>query len=92
MDNARRQHVVGVVIIVNRQPDLLQIIFALCPASSFARLLNCRKQKSDQNGDNGNHNQQLNQRKSGSARHGRAPMNEAMQWKTKSPQLTRQPS
>ena len=47
------------MIIVQRQSDLLQIIRALRTASRFPSGLNGRKQQSDKDADNGNHDQQL---------------------------------
>jgi hypothetical protein len=42
---------------------LLQVVLALCSASSFSGLLNGRKQKRNQNRDDRDHNQQFDQRK-----------------------------
>ena len=53
-----------VVIVVECESDLTHVILALRPASSLASVLNGRQQQSDQNGDDGDHHQQLNQHKS----------------------------
>ena len=45
------------------QPDLFQVVFALCPARRLSGLLNCGKEQRDQNRDDRNHHQQFNQRK-----------------------------
>jgi len=55
---------VCVMVIVQRQPDLLQVVLALCASSGFASLLNRWQQQGYQNGDDRNHHQQFNQRKS----------------------------
>ena len=53
----------NVMVVVQRQPDLLQIVLALRSPGGFACLLYRRQQKSDQNRNNCDHHQQLNQRK-----------------------------
>jgi hypothetical protein len=61
------------VIILQRQPDLLEVVFAARSPGSFTGLLHGRQQECDKNGDNGNDNEQLDERKSASTqRHGRA--------------------
>jgi hypothetical protein len=51
------------MIIVNRQPDLLEIILALRPSRRLACLLYRRQQQRYQDRDDGDDNQQFNQRK-----------------------------
>ena len=46
---------------VHRQTDLLEIVRALRPPSRFTRGLNGRQQHADENGDDGNHDKQLDQ-------------------------------
>ena len=53
----------GVMIIMCRQPQLLQAVFALSSSSGFAGLLHGGKQQRYQNGDDRDDNKQLNQRK-----------------------------
>ncbi len=52
----------GVVVVVKRQPQLLQMILALCPASRFTSLLNGREQEGDEDRDDRDHHQQFNER------------------------------
>src|SRR5262249_46663347 len=54
---------VGVVEVVRRQGDLLQVVAALHPVGGLADLLHRRQQEPDQDGDNRDDDQQLNQRK-----------------------------
>jgi hypothetical protein len=48
---------------MQRQSDLLHVVFALCAASSLTGLLNCRQQQCNQNCNDGDHHQQFNQGK-----------------------------
>ena len=57
-----RQHLIGIVIVVQREPYLLQVIFALCSASSLTCLLHSWQQQCNQNRNNSNDHQQLNKR------------------------------
>ena len=59
-----RNPAVSIVIIVQCQPDLLQIILALRPARCFAGLLHCWQQQRNQHRDDCDDHQQFNQRKS----------------------------
>ena len=52
---------VDVVVVVERQTDLLQVVLALHAAGRLARLLHGGKQQSNQQGDDGHHDQQFNQ-------------------------------
>jgi hypothetical protein len=54
----------SVVVIVKRQPDLFQVVLALCPTCCLSSLLHSGQQQRNQNRDNGDDNQQLNQCKS----------------------------
>jgi hypothetical protein len=60
----RREDSVTIVVIMQGKPYLLQIVLALSSSGSFPSLLHRRKQQRDQHGDNRDHNQQFNQRKS----------------------------
>src|SRR5579872_7444105 len=51
------------VIRVERNADLVQVIAALCAAGRFARLLHGGKEERDQDGDDGDDDQKLNERK-----------------------------
>jgi hypothetical protein len=52
------------MVIVDRKANLLEVVLALRAAGRLARLLHGWKQESDQQGNHGNHDQQLNERKS----------------------------
>ena len=52
-----------VMVVVQSQTNLLQIVLALRPASRLTSLLNSRQQQRHQNGNDRDHHQQLNQRK-----------------------------
>ena len=54
----------NIVIVVQRDADLFQIAFALSPSGGFTGLLYGRKQKRDEDGDDRDHHQKLNERKS----------------------------
>jgi hypothetical protein len=49
------------------EPELLDIVRALRPATGFPSSLHCRQQHAYQNADDGNDHQQLNQGKTGAA-------------------------
>jgi hypothetical protein len=51
------------MVIVNRQSDLLEIVFALRSAGRFAGLLDSGQQQGNQHGNNGNDDQQLDEGK-----------------------------
>ncbi len=57
----RRQHLVRVVDGMGRQAELFQIVAALHPVRGFTDLLHGRQQQADKNGDDGNHDQQLDE-------------------------------
>jgi hypothetical protein len=48
---------------MQRDPVLFQVVFTLRPPSGLTGLLNRGQQQGNQDRDNGNHNQQLNERK-----------------------------
>jgi hypothetical protein len=50
---------VDIVVIVNGQPDLLQIVFTGRAAGRFAGLLNGGQQQSDEDRDDRNHDEQF---------------------------------
>src|SRR5690606_25032412 len=52
---------VNVQIVVQRQPDLFEVIFALRAASGFSGLLHRRQQQSDEDRDDGDHHEQFDQ-------------------------------
>ena len=54
---------VSVMIAVHGDSQLLEVVLALSATSGFACLLNGRQQQGNQNGDNRNHDQQFDQRK-----------------------------
>jgi hypothetical protein len=59
----RREHFVHIVIVVRGQCHLLQIVAALGSPCRFTGGLNGRQQQGDQHGNNGDHHQQFNERK-----------------------------
>ena len=54
---------VDVVIIRRGKTHLLQVIAALGPSGRFPSRLHCRQQQRDQDSNDGNHHQELDQRK-----------------------------
>ena len=63
----RRQHLMPQHVVLQSETDLHQVVLALRPSCGFARLLNGGKQQCDQHGDDGDHDEQLNQREAASA-------------------------
>jgi hypothetical protein len=57
----QRRHAVDVHVIGHRQGDLLEVVGALGAAGGLARRLDGRQQEGDQDGDDGDHDQQLDQ-------------------------------
>jgi hypothetical protein len=47
---------------VQRQPDLLEVVRALCAARRFARLLDGRQQERDEHSNDGDDHEQLDER------------------------------
>ena len=56
-----REHPEGVVIVVHRDAQLLQIVLALSSPGCFTGLLDSGQQQRDQNGDDRNHHQKFDQ-------------------------------
>ena len=50
----------GSLVIVQRQPDLLEIVFALRHPRRFTSLLHRGEQNGNENGDDRDHDQQFN--------------------------------
>src|SRR5207249_1723110 len=61
-----REELVGVVEVVHRQPDLLEVVARLHAGGGLAHLLHCGQQQADQDGNDGNHHQQFDEREGGS--------------------------
>ena len=59
MRQAQRERRNGLVIVVHRQADLLEVVDALGPAGRLAGRLHGRQEQGDQHGDDGDHHQQL---------------------------------
>ena len=57
---------VRVVVVVDGQADLLEVVRALHPVGGLADLLDRGQQQADQDGDDGDHHQQLDQREADS--------------------------
>src|SRR4051812_14050748 len=55
--------ILGRVVVVHRDAELLQVVRALGPAGGFARGLNRRQQERDQNADDCDYDEQLDERK-----------------------------
>ena len=52
-----------IVVVVQREPNLLEIVLALRTAGRFACLLDRRKQQGNQDGNDRDDDQQFNERK-----------------------------
>src|SRR5262249_9058103 len=59
---ARRERAVGVVVVVKRQADLLEVVLALGAGGGFADFLDGGQEQADEHGDDGYDHQQLDQR------------------------------
>src|SRR5205814_414608 len=59
---AVRERLVGVVVVVQGQADLLQVVLALGPHGGVADLLDGRQEQADQDGDDRDDDEQLDQR------------------------------
>jgi len=57
-----RQFVAGVLRAVTGERDLLQVVLGRHAGGGFADFLHGRQQQADQDGDDGDHHQQLDQR------------------------------
>jgi hypothetical protein len=60
--NARRQMPLRVVMMVGGQAELLYVVFALRNAGRLAGRLHRRQEQSDQDADDGDHDEQLDKR------------------------------
>jgi hypothetical protein len=61
LGRGHREHVVGTVIVVHCQPDLLEVIGTLNATGGFARGLNGGQKQRDQHGDDRDDDQQFDQ-------------------------------
>ena len=61
-DRGGRECPVDVVVVHHRQPQLLQVVDALRASGGLARRLDGGQEQRDQDGDDGDHDQQLDQR------------------------------
>ena len=52
---ANRKLLEDIVVVVQRQADLLDVVLALRPPGGLSRLLNGRKEQGNQDRDDGNH-------------------------------------
>jgi hypothetical protein len=50
------------MVVVKRDSDLFEVVAALGATGGLTRRLDGRQEQGDQNGDDGNHDEQLNQR------------------------------
>ena len=58
------------MVVVQGQADLLQVVDALGAAGGLARRLHGGQEQADQDGDDGDHHQQFDQRETGAAEGG----------------------
>ena len=65
---AGRKATPGVVVGVQSQADLLQVVDAYTPSGGCPNLLDCRQEQTDEDGNDGNHDEQLDQLLDGYAR------------------------
>ena len=61
----RRELVVCRMVVVQANPNLLQVVLTLGPSGGFAHFLNGREQESDENRDDRDDDEQFDQRKAG---------------------------
>jgi hypothetical protein len=54
-------------VIVQRQPDLFKVVLTLQPVRRLTDFLDGGQEQADQNGDDGNDDEQLDERKGGAA-------------------------
>src|SRR5262249_8212207 len=64
---AKREPAEGAVIVVQRQADLMEIVLAFHAIGRLADLLNCWKQKTHKNSNDGDDYQQFDERETGSS-------------------------
>jgi hypothetical protein len=62
---ARGERLVGIDEVVDGHPELLEVVHALIPPGRFPRLLHRRQQQRHEDGNNGDDNEQLDQRETG---------------------------
>ncbi len=62
IDHTGRQHLEAHIIVVQRDPDLNQVVLALRSPRGFSGLLNGGQKQRHKNGDDGDHHQKFNQR------------------------------
>ncbi len=82
---AGRKVLVGVVILVQRQADLLEVVDALAACGGLAHLLYRRQQEADQHADDGDYYQELDERECTTPRglfHGRLLVDHPSAWMT----------
>jgi hypothetical protein len=53
--------ILGIVVSLERQAQLLEVLLALHPGRGFADLLHGRQEQAEEDADDGNHDQQLDQ-------------------------------
>ena len=66
VDVGRRERAVGTLVVVDGQADLPQVVHALGAGGGLAHLLDGGQEQADEDGDDGDHHQQLDQRERGS--------------------------
>src|SRR5262249_29449621 len=60
-DQTLRQHLVGIMVAVKRDAELFEVVAALSSGCRLAHFTDCGQQETNQNGDDGDHDQQLDQ-------------------------------
>ena len=68
---AGRQLLVGLLVLVQADADLLEVVLAVRRGRGLADLLDGGQQQADQHGDDGDHHQQLDQREAAARWHGK---------------------
>ena len=68
IDRPRRKRIRSLVVIVQRQPELFELVLAFRTAGRFTGLLHGGKQHRDQNRDDRNHDEQFNESKTATLR------------------------
>ena len=61
VDGERREHPHRIVGVVHRQTELLEVVGTLNPPCRLADFLHGRQQEADEDGDDGDHDEQLDQ-------------------------------
>ena len=67
--HAGREAAVGVVVVVQRQAELLEVVLALGPVGRLADLLDGGQEQADQDRDDRDDDEQLDERERGPASH-----------------------